>query len=168
MRPRRNARRTVTLIALAVALLVIGAAWIPTYWWAFGFQDSSQRYEWFVVQGNLHINRFPPNYVASKIAPIGRWVGGFGVTRATLFQPVFLPHFHRAGLADWRFELPLYLPFLVFATSLAALCVYPRLPFARRRWRLKHGLCVSCGYDLTGNVSGTCPECGQAIEGHDE
>jgi hypothetical protein len=23
-----------------------------------------------------------------------------------------------------------------------------------------HGLCLGCGYDLTGNVSGVCPECG--------
>ena len=163
MRPPRHARRTVTLIALAVGLLVIGAAWIPTYWWEFSFQDSSQRYEWFVVQGNLHINRFPPNFVASKIAPMGLWVGGFRVTRARLFQPLFsLPHFHRAGSSHWYLEFPLYLPFLVLATSLAALCVYPRL--TRRRWRRKHGLCVSCGYDLTGNVSGRCPECGETTE----
>ena len=29
-----------------------------------------------------------------------------------------------------------------------------------RGHRLRHGLCLACGYDLTGNVSGTCPECG--------
>ena len=29
-----------------------------------------------------------------------------------------------------------------------------------RGYRLRHGLCLACGYDLTGNVSGTCPECG--------
>ena len=23
--------------------------------------------------------------------------------------------------------------------------------------------CEGCGYDLTGNTSGTCPECGEAI-----
>ena len=27
-----------------------------------------------------------------------------------------------------------------------------------RRWR--QGLCPRCGYSLTGNASGTCPECG--------
>lgn len=34
--------------------------------------------------------------------------------------------------------------------------------------RRKHdaGLCESCGYDLTGNVSGTCPECGQTLNSH--
>ena len=25
------------------------------------------------------------------------------------------------------------------------------------------GLCVNCGYNLTGNISGTCPECGKPI-----
>lgn len=27
-------------------------------------------------------------------------------------------------------------------------------------WRRSRGLCVRCGYDLTGNTSGRCPECG--------
>ena len=27
--------------------------------------------------------------------------------------------------------------------------------------RKAKGLCVGCGYDLTGNVSGVCPECGK-------
>ena len=40
----------------------------------------------------------------------------------------------------------------------------PALAFTRgtlRRWRRRRkGLCVRCGYDLTGNVTGMCPECG--------
>ncbi len=35
-----------------------------------------------------------------------------------------------------------------------------RLSIANRRRR--SGLCVKCGYNLTGNVSGRCPECGEA------
>ena len=35
-----------------------------------------------------------------------------------------------------------------------------------RRWRRrKRGLCLHCGYNLTGNTSGVCPECAQKIEG---
>jgi hypothetical protein len=30
----------------------------------------------------------------------------------------------------------------------------------RRRFRLTHSLCLTCAYNLTGNVSGRCPECG--------
>jgi hypothetical protein len=33
----------------------------------------------------------------------------------------------------------------------------------RRIARLAAGLCEHCGYDLTGNVSGVCPECGKSI-----
>ena len=28
----------------------------------------------------------------------------------------------------------------------------------------KKGLCLKCGYNLTGNVSGVCPECGEKVE----
>lgn len=37
---------------------------------------------------------------------------------------------------------------------------FVRGPYRRDR-RRKKGLCVNCGYDLTGNISGICPECGQ-------
>ncbi len=56
-----------------------------------------------------------------------------------------------------RLFLPLWTPLLIFAT-------YPTLAFIRgpvRRWRRRRrGLCVKCAYNLTGNVSGVCPECG--------
>ena len=49
----------------------------------------------------------------------------------------------------------------------ALLALYPAVAFFRgpvRRWRRrKNGWCVACGYDLTGNVSGVCPECGRVI-----
>jgi hypothetical protein len=33
------------------------------------------------------------------------------------------------------------------------------------RWeRATRGQCPTCGYDLTGNVSGRCPECGTEID----
>ena len=48
---------------------------------------------------------------------------------------------------------------------------YPAFTFARglirrrRRRRDRRGLCLKCGYDLTGNVSGVCPECGTLVAG---
>ena len=32
-----------------------------------------------------------------------------------------------------------------------------------RQWRRAKGQCLSCGYDLAGNVSGVCPECGSSL-----
>ena len=56
--------------------------------------------------------------------------------------------------------LPLWVPVVVFSA-------YPAVAFIRgplRRWRRRRkGLCVTCGYNLTGNVTGVCPECGEPI-----
>jgi hypothetical protein len=35
-------------------------------------------------------------------------------------------------------------------------------PHELQRQRLAKGQCPHCGYDLTGNVSGVCPECGNS------
>ena len=37
---------------------------------------------------------------------------------------------------------------------------YCRRPRAVRAARIRRGLCLTCSYDLRGNVSGVCPECG--------
>ncbi|MBU0717837.1 MAG: hypothetical protein KJ749_06265 [Planctomycetes bacterium] len=54
-----------------------------------------------------------------------------------------------------------YVPVLAV---IVGLLFYPMLVFIRgpvRRWRRrKRGACVHCVFDLTGNVSGVCPECG--------
>jgi hypothetical protein len=44
-----------------------------------------------------------------------------------------------SGVVWWRFDRPVDLA----------------------RERLGTGRCLFCGYDLTGNVSGVCPECGR-------
>lgn len=62
------------------------------------------------------------------------------------------------GARNRGFRLPLWMP-------LAISLVYPLwhlTPWHRRRIRRKHNQCVACGYSLTGNTSGVCPECGTA------
>ena len=52
--------------------------------------------------------------------------------------------------------------FLLFASyPLLALNVGRLWRYLRRR----KGFCGKCGYDLTGNISGTCPECGAKVKG---
>ena len=54
---------------------------------------------------------------------------------------------------------------LSFAIALVAAYVLPLpgIAFVLRPARGLPGHCPSCGYDLTGNVSGVCPECGNPI-----
>ena len=57
-----------------------------------------------------------------------------------------------------RFHLPFYLYLLlIWGVSL----VYGR--FLRRRPSCSSGRCIYCGYDLHGNTSGPCPECGKPL-----
>ena len=53
------------------------------------------------------------------------------------------------------FHIPVWL--LVVAVG------FPTAVLWWRDRRSKVGFCKSCKYDLTGNVSGTCPECGTAV-----
>ena len=61
------------------------------------------------------------------------------------------------------FQRALVLPRGLFFVVFAA---YPTLAFIRgplrRHRRRKHGLCVRCGYNLTGLPKPRCPECGEA------
>jgi hypothetical protein len=56
----------------------------------------------------------------------------------------------------WRGYIPLWIPLAIVALATAALWWRERRPFPP-------GRCPTCGYNLTGNVSGRCPECGHAV-----
>jgi len=50
----------------------------------------------------------------------------------------------------------------LFLGSHSLVRIWSRLRYAGLRDKL--GICLHCGYDLTGNVSGVCPECGTPRE----
>jgi len=63
---------------------------------------------------------------------------------------------------------PSYFSRLTLAEVSLVLSAYPTIAFVRgplRCWRRRrHGLCLKCGYNLTGNLSGVCPECGTKVD----
>ena len=99
-------------------------------------------------------------------------------------QPPVLPRDFIMRPIAWRFSCyknepsrlsggsnPSYIMTTVYHGNLVPLVillgVYPVWVFLRgpvRRWKLaREGKCVECGYDLRGNVSGVCPECGKVV-----
>ncbi len=82
-------------------------------------------------------------------------VPGFRAFRTTLLPPKIVGEV-RTQYIRYGARVSLWLTLLLSGT-------YPLIAFIRgplRRWRRRRkGLCIVCGYDLTGNESGVCPEC---------
>ncbi len=151
--------RKVIIVMLAVAAVGAGAGWI-----------TSHRYG----QVTTVLEWEPANNQVVKVyfdrgSFLIRYIRDMKTTKIRSRGPVFGTLELRTGLADRRHDRgsygrfvrigsPFWIPFLVFG-------VYPAVTFVRgplRRWRRRRkGLCVRCGYNLRGNVSGVCPECGK-------
>jgi rubrerythrin len=58
------------------------------------------------------------------------------------------------------YSVPHALPAAVAAVAPAVWVTLAASSRLRRRHRIDAHLCLRCGYNLTGNVSGVCPECG--------
>ena len=61
------------------------------------------------------------------------------------------------GQRRWLVGTPFWVPVALVSAPTALLWYLDRR-------RHSPGHCRKCGYNLTGNVSGRCPECGQTIE----
>ncbi len=62
-----------------------------------------------------------------------------------------------ATMAGWFFPQIVVLPLWPFALASLFLTI---MVVRQGRRRFRAGCWLTCGYDLTGNVSGRCPECG--------
>lgn len=153
-------RKTIIVI-LTLAAVGTGMSWAASFYPnKQGFPAPAVGWTWFrdrqglgssleVVRGNA---TFTHSY----------WETTPGSPRVLLkLGPFKCEYLNGSGAAWWIVGLPLWLPF-------SLLTVYPTIAFVRgplRRWRRRQkGLCLRCGYNLTGNVSGICPECGTKIE----
>ena len=144
-------------VALSGAVVVAGA--IPgSFRWVMEWTDSRSRYYLYIDHGVLHGNNVQ---IPGMRWPRRPWCGSLRFRRSWIYDPwVLLPSFWDHGNGEWDFKLPLHFPFF----ALVAIVVVPILPPVIKRKRRKRGLCVKCEYDLRGNVSGVCPECGTKIE----
>jgi hypothetical protein len=79
--------------------------------------------------------------------------GGYASHNDNLDVQFWLPFVGGAAEGEWVAIIPLWIPLALLGT--------PTLLFWwLDRRRIPAGHCRKCGYNLTGNVSGRCPECG--------
>ena len=77
--------------------------------------------------------------------------------------------FDRTALGfSWTYELRSHAGYSMSSQKsmplwFVLLCLLAAWMYARRRNQPEHPACHTCGYSLTGNTSGTCPECGSPV-----
>jgi cytochrome c553 len=183
--------RILVSAATAISLVLCAATmvlWIRGYQtsdkleWHRVSRDPQIVGQWYLAvssgRGGLGISRDAELYDAQSAIvpePAGGWKFAGWTREPPIYpEPVF---FHGGAFVAQRFSLrlrsrvgrptdprrELIVPCWAVAAPLAA------LPLARgvRAWsrnrRKRAGLCRRCHYNLRGNVSGVCPECGTAI-----
>jgi len=112
-----------------------------------------------------NLRDWDPNYLHNYEDPImilnWRWVRtkryGFHVDA----------YDYRSGNNKYGIQTEIHIALLWFLLGVFLFLVYPTIaiirgPYRRCIRRMK-GLCIKCGYNLTGNTSGICPECGEKV-----
>jgi hypothetical protein len=157
-------RRRLFTLASAVSLLLCVATavlWVRSYFycdeveWFHGYQllgAGSNLGKLSILWDTVN---FPYWRVTWYVRDPGRSFAlhaftGFGATFATTPDPVT----YRVLIVPHWFVV-------VVSGAIAALFGYLRY----RKRNAQNSMCRTCRYDLTGNTSGVCPECGTAVTG---
>jgi hypothetical protein len=143
MRRRSPTRRVLKWVGL-VGCVVLTAAWGITLFCTFGYMGSSTA-AWFQYDGAVVVAYYAQT---AEVRP-----GWFAFDdRPPDPDQLWLPR-RVAGAGRDYFAIPVWMPILLLALPTATLWYRDRRP--------PKGHCQNCGYNLTGNVSGRCPECGE-------
>ena len=131
-----------------VLLLIVDVA---SVWWSVSWTSQPQDRLVIVFAGQIAvlsgtnlINIYDPGWYVYRLStPDIRW-----------WPTIWIPN-PPAG-PTISVGIPLWIPLVVVAIPTGLL-------WRRERKRPRPGHCRSCGYNLTGNVSGVCPECGEKV-----
>ncbi|MGD8451815.1 MAG: hypothetical protein PVJ57_08355 [Phycisphaerae bacterium] len=127
----------------------------------------------YLVWTPLHVLPFAVILLASYRAGSNRlptWpVVTFGLLCTIGFLPLLLPDTRgRAALDAGMVTVWFYVArTATFTLSLPVICAFVAI-LGRRRAQRKTGHCSHCSYNLTGNASGRCPECGEVVSVPDQ
>jgi predicted RNA-binding Zn-ribbon protein involved in translation (DUF1610 family) len=144
MAAKRGRRRAATQAATGLAVFVMSVA----------VASCVLRVDW---EGGALTAAISKGAVYLWWEPQGRGYDARGwVVSRSSGRPDWWPYWQSDRFGRYFGWLPLWLPGIACAACAGVLRVTQGRTQAR-------GMCGRCGYNLTGNVSGVCPECGTPI-----
>ncbi len=148
MRRPSRIRRTAKWAGLTLSLLIM-AMWAVSYRWSF----AASAWGWGGVStcGILSAVEllFDEEQASCFVVPSSGCADeDWGLT---------WPEFWSTDWGVSSSQVPFWFPFLLIAAPTGIL-------WYRDRHHIQPGHCQKCGYNLTGNTSGKCPECGTACD----
>jgi predicted RNA-binding Zn-ribbon protein involved in translation (DUF1610 family) len=162
-----------TVVGLTLLISATVALWARSHWREYRYQTADRYWNISAGSGRMWFTRSSVPYWAGdgfkslsanprfdaqfdgilviKPAPSGHLIGvcGFGFLRYLNGRPPNANWDTRIGVPFW----------FIFLLELMLAIIWLRW----RRSQPRPGTCTACGYDLTGNVSGVCPECGKPL-----
>ena len=157
--PRTRARRIAKWIGLVVCV-VFAVAWVVSFAVMFGYGWNRPGRSTILAVSSRSLILVTVISDSLNQGASGGWAVGSALSTETLWLPDTdsrQTSMGSGGTATMNTSvLPLWIPCLLTAI--------PTLILWRRDSRIPPGHCRQCRYNLTGNVSGRCPECGTEIE----
>ena len=144
-------RKRAKIIGLVLSILMLGV-WVFSVMFVASYVSPRSQWGIAIADGQINFSRYISITTSSgvSVGPSYAWeTPQMSWTEvASSWLGFNLPGKYSPG----RFHIPIWL--LVVAVG------FPTAVLWWRDRRPKAGSCMACKYDLTGNVSGTCPECG--------
>ena len=168
-RPSRF-RRVAKWVGLGVCVVIVGIGLANT-WWIFGYSQPMDDSCWgFLFNGGCfefrttdfcgdeRFVRWNVQLAQANVTESGwrvRYAWDVWMLSRYFWQLPFTQKSSHGGITLTQSTVPLWVPF-------AAIIIPTTILWSRDR-RPPKGYCPHCGYNLTGNESGVCPECATPV-----
>jgi hypothetical protein len=156
----RRRWRTLKWVGLILALLIAASCGLSMRWCLGYVRWDKRAFNAAAWAGHPPAFFAGINNLSIRVCRYYAWSRGrpeWSVSRAH-GSPIWLPSVDRFSSTRGSYVdifIPLWIPFLIVALPTGLLWWHDR--------RIHPDQCQRCGYNLTGNVSGVCPECGEKV-----